>query len=118
MEYTDTSENGFEIIHKQRERIETPVQKNITPEVKQKEEVVNKVNEVSEVKKESKVEKEVCTERKPVAETVTKALNDAVLPSKSPLPVDDPFNFLTSSNYMTMFLVASTTFVFLLGLFD
>ena len=51
-------------------------------------------------------------------DTVAMALNDAVLPSKSPLPSEDPFNYLISSSYLTMFLVASTTFVFLLGLFD
>ena len=91
----------------------------MTVDVKQKEEeVIDKINEESSLTTETKLKEEVCTERKPIMETVTMALNDAVLPSKSPLPSEDPFNYLISSSYLTMFLVASTTFVFLLGLFD
>ncbi len=90
----------------------------MTEEVKPKEEVTKRINEDSSVRAETKLKEEVCTERKPIMETVSIALNDTVLPSKSPLPTEDPFNYLSSRNYLTMFLVASTTFIFLLGLFD
>ncbi len=46
------------------------------------------------------------------------AFSDAVLPSKSPLPQDDPFNYFNSKHYIKMFIVASVAFVFVLSLFD
>jgi hypothetical protein len=46
------------------------------------------------------------------------ALNESILPSKSPLPQDDPFNYFTSKNYLKMFLIASAAFVFVISLFD
>lgn len=49
---------------------------------------------------------------------VAHALNDAVLPSKSPLPENDPFNFLTSPKFVTTFLTASSVLVFMLSLFE
>jgi hypothetical protein len=46
------------------------------------------------------------------------ALTDTSLPSKSPLPNDDPFAYLTSKTYVNYFLATSTLLIFVLTLLD
>jgi hypothetical protein len=45
-------------------------------------------------------------------------LRDTILPSKSPLPSNDPFNYLTSRTFLTYFSAAATITIFVLALFD
>jgi hypothetical protein len=49
---------------------------------------------------------------------ITEALNNTSLPSKSPLPQDDPFVFLSSPSYLRNFIAASTLLLFVLTLFE
>jgi hypothetical protein len=81
--------------------------------------------EIKEEPKSRIVEPKRVTESKPFEtkpkdfnDVVSTALNEAILPSKSPLPQDDPFNYFTSKNYLQMFVIASAAFVFVISLFD
>lgn len=47
---------------------------------------------------------------------VSRALNDAILPAKSQLSPHDPFNFLTSKDYLASFVFVSLLLVNLLGI--
>ncbi len=58
------------------------------------------------------------TKSKEFYDVISTALNEAILPSKSPIPQDDPFNYLISRKYLRMFLLATSAFVFGLSLFD
>lgn len=49
---------------------------------------------------------------------ISAAFTDAILPSKSPLPRDDPFVFLSGSSYLRNFIAASTVLLFVITLFD
>lgn len=49
---------------------------------------------------------------------VAAALTDTILPSKSPLPESDPFNYLISKRFLTHFSAAATITLFVLTLFD
>jgi hypothetical protein len=49
---------------------------------------------------------------------IAAAFSDAILPSKSPLPRDDPFVFLSGSSYLRNFIAASTVLLFVITLFD
>lgn len=52
------------------------------------------------------------------ANNISAAFTDAILPSKSPLPRDDPFVFLSGSSYLRNFIAASTVLLFVITLFD
>lgn len=49
---------------------------------------------------------------------VSIGLSDTILPSKSPLPENDPFKYLTSCQYLSYFAGAATITIFVLALLD
>jgi hypothetical protein len=107
-EFQNFSENGFEIIH-DHQQLETPLLTKEPFEIKK--EVVNKLPElIFEKIPEKSIEQ--------ISDNIARALNDTILPSKSPLPQDDSFSYLTSKNYLRNFLAVSTVILFLIALFD
>ena len=139
-EFSHTAENGFEIINREHEKKSTPeVEKKTTPEVeypiissneiKHQEQEFKKKGSVNEqgfpvplvdtsctVKKtEEKRETKISAD---VRDNIASALSDAILPSKSPLPQDDPFVYLTSKSYMKNFITAATLILFVITLLD
>ena len=58
------------------------------------------------------------TSQASTSNNISAAFSDAILPSKSPLPRDDPFVFLSGSSYLRNFIAASTVLLFVITLFD
>jgi hypothetical protein len=111
-EYTNTAENGFELINAESKPVEsTPV-----PSISdvRKHENVRQVNEVKFP--ESPVSTSITSEH--FNNSVSKALSDTVLPSKSPLDSRDPFAYLTSRRYLRTFAIAATAVLTILAIFD
>ena len=127
-EFTHTAENGFEIINSEHEKKATPeVVKQIIPsnEIKHQENEYKRKDLAKEqgfpiplvdtscTVKTSEIE--ISTD---VRNNIASALSDAILPSKSPLPQDDPFVYLTSKSYMKNFIHAATLILFVITLLD
>lgn len=118
-EYIKTSENGFEIIEKQTENTSKEVIKP-AEDVRASSFVDPMVNIAREINPFKKNEEEV----KPVGvpedlkTRIAFALADTSLPSKSPLPSEDSFTYLTSRNYLSYFGVVSSVLIFAMTLFD
>ena len=132
-EYTSTVENGFELIHGenklnsesntrlisnkestietnpsvQQPLIRTNVETSVQP-------TISKLTHIEEPKRSQNLIQDQSEPR----ENVGMVLTNTNLPSKSPLQADDPFVFLTSSNYLKNFIVASTILLFVLTLFE
>jgi hypothetical protein len=130
-EFVSTAENGFELInndHKITESINsndnvTPliqpniiptVQPNLSPSVKPKIAVCFPQAQQQEAPKTQNLIQDSLDLR----QRISQALNDTILPAKSPLQEDDPFVFLTSPRYLRNFIVASTLLLFVLTLFE
>ena len=54
----------------------------------------------------------------PINDKLSEILNNAILPSKSPLQNDDPMNYLTSKDFLIQFLSFSSILLTLLSLFN
>ncbi len=104
-EYLNTTENGFEIIHKETKD---------EPRPKVKEQVRTRIVEPKNIPE----SKPFQTKPKDFNDVLSTAFNEAILPSKSPLPHDDSFNYLTSINYLRIFIIASSVFIFAISVFN
>lgn len=114
-EFQNFSDNGFEIIHDQHhenkldhqkfeKKVELPKQEKQIEYPRFQQEEPKKVSE-QETKEE-------------ISDIIAQALTDTILPSKSPLPSNDPFVYLTSPAYLKSFFFVSTVIIFVLALLD
>jgi hypothetical protein len=127
-EFNNTSENGFEIIHNEDKTTGHDITKNLLVETNHGNAPVNTQHVTHEKFPEptvhTNIEKKITTvehssdSSDDVMYRVNSALVDTTLPSKSPLPEEDPFRYLTSRNYLKYFVVASTAVLFVLTLLD
>jgi hypothetical protein len=125
-EYKNTAENGFEIInHSENKLISEVTQPIKSLDNVQEEKVVPKSNvnvqNVSSSNTGGNVN--VCEVTGPSINEdpksfVARVLNDTVLPSKSPLPQEDAFAYLTSPGYIRNFMIASVVVLFVLAILD
>jgi hypothetical protein len=74
-------------------------------------------SKTEEPKKKVEVKSTECN-TKDVKNVISTAFSETILPSKSPLPQDDPFSYFTSENYLKMFVLASVAFVIVISLLD
>jgi hypothetical protein len=128
-EFQNFSENGFEIIHDHHH------ENKLTPEGNSKKEpetntcqgislnqqrLLNLNSDVHGEKCETTQEQQSAVEetKEEISERVARALTDTILPSKSPLPENDPFVYLTSPGYLKSFFFVSTMIIFVLALLD
>lgn len=135
-EYETTVENGFELIQGENkltgERIQPmishvePIETNVNQNVRQSliqtnvdpivQPNLTRFSENSNVQQPTKTQNLIQDYTEPV--NIGMALTNTNLPSKSPLQPDDPFVFLTSSNFLKNFVVASSLLLFVLTLFE
>jgi len=116
-EFQNFSENGFEIIHDHHHENKLAKDQNLNNNVGIKiEENVRR-----DLPKSHKTESQVLSQeetKEEISQRIAAALNDTILPSKSPLPENDLFVYLTSPSYLRNFFIASTLIIFVLALLD
>ena len=116
-EFQNFSENGFEIIHDHHHENKLAKDQNLSKNV------VSNIEENvrREVPKSHQNESQVLSQvetKEEISQRIAAALNDTILPSKSPLPDNDLFVYLTSPAYLRMFFTASTLIIFVLALLN
>jgi hypothetical protein len=124
-EYNTTAENGFELITNSDIKFDHPKDEVVvnTPKYEAKTEKIEKPQakksedfiKTKEVNVESN---KVISDTTSVNQIIESALSDAILPSKSPLAPEDPFNYLSSYNYLKNFVHVSVVVLFLITLFN
>ena len=128
-EFQNFSENGFEIIHDHHHENKLSgegsskkgLEKNSSQGISlNQQKSLNLNDNVHGEKCETTQEQQSAVEetKEEISERVARALTDTILPSKSPLPENDPFVYLTSPGYLKSFFFVSTLIIFVLALFD